>query len=43
MIYCRACGLYMTNGFCLHGNVEAFLASQAPREKRKGGKERKGC
>lgn len=20
MIYCRACGLYMTNGFCLHGD-----------------------
>lgn len=31
-IYCMWCGLWMTNGFCLHFNVEERLAAE--REKR---------
>lgn len=27
-VYCPMCGLYMTNGFCLHGSVEQAKAAQ---------------
>lgn len=42
MVYCRACGLFMTNGICMHGSVEAYLAREAVAEKRKDKKGRKG-
>jgi len=26
MIYCRACGLTMSNGFCPHANIDEVVA-----------------
>lgn len=31
MIYCQSCGLWMTNGFCPHGNVDLAIAAQQER------------
>lgn len=43
MIYCPACGLFTSNGYCPHGSVDAVLERQAvAREKRQRGK-KKGC
>lgn len=25
MVYCHRCGLWMSNGFCLHGSVDDAL------------------
>lgn len=30
-VYCPMCGLWMTNGFCLHGSVDEAQAARAQR------------